>query len=436
MVRSDRSVHTMPGRHAKDQHRQNGGIRRAVEISRTVNTTQYNTTQYNTTQYNTTQYNTVQHNTVRNSTTQHSTTQHSTTQHSTKQYNTTQYNTTQYNTTQYNTTQYNTTQYNTTSTTQHSKTQHSTKQYNTTQYITIGYFDHSVVTFKLLVRSHLQFPPSSNKTVSSHDGQEIMLNSLHKYEPRLHVVKVNSRTQKKTILTFSFPETQFIAVTAYQNEEITALKIKHNPFAKAFLDAKERSTNPNAYPYLLPSQIEAKQRERAQSFEALQDHCKKYLTAAAEAHNSSHSSSEGGSSLTSSPIHETFGFHPPGFGWLRPDQRDFIDDPSCGQDRTLSHFATPWYLAPSAGHPLVPPPAHQFAPHLGLANPHCDRLAFRNSRQHTGYHPYQRRSPPHHERPHCQSLPTGSGIDSEFPDPVSRHFLPRKKVITVDSWSQ
>ncbi|XP_015283496.1 PREDICTED: brachyury protein [Gekko japonicus] len=36
-------------------------------------------------------------------------------------------------------------------------------------------------------------------------------------------------------------QTQFIAVTAYQNEEITALKIKYNPFAKAFLDAKERS---------------------------------------------------------------------------------------------------------------------------------------------------------------------------------------------------
>ncbi|KAM3606648.1 uncharacterized protein V6R79_020490 [Siganus canaliculatus] len=38
-------------------------------------------------------------------------------------------------------------------------------------------------------------------------------------------------------------ETQFIAVTAYQNEEITSLKIKHNPFAKAFLDAKERGEN-------------------------------------------------------------------------------------------------------------------------------------------------------------------------------------------------
>ncbi|KAK7476196.1 hypothetical protein BaRGS_00032550, partial [Batillaria attramentaria] len=73
-----------------------------------------------------------------------------------------------------------------------------------------------------------------------HPLLNIMLNSLHKYEPRLHIVRVNSRTQKKSILTYSFPETQFIAVTAYQNEEITALKIKHNPFAKAFLDAKER----------------------------------------------------------------------------------------------------------------------------------------------------------------------------------------------------
>ncbi|XP_045196119.1 T-box transcription factor T homolog 1-like [Mercenaria mercenaria] len=71
-------------------------------------------------------------------------------------------------------------------------------------------------------------------------GGQIMLNSLHKYEPRLHVVKVTANAQKKRISSFNFPETQFIAVTAYQNEEITALKIKHNPFAKAFLDAKER----------------------------------------------------------------------------------------------------------------------------------------------------------------------------------------------------
>ncbi|CAG09486.1 unnamed protein product, partial [Tetraodon nigroviridis] len=69
-------------------------------------------------------------------------------------------------------------------------------------------------------------------------GGQVMLNSLHKYEPRIHIVRVG--VTRKMITSHSFPETQFIAVTAYQNDEITALKIKHNPFAKAFLDAKER----------------------------------------------------------------------------------------------------------------------------------------------------------------------------------------------------
>lgn len=75
----------------------------------------------------------------------------------------------------------------------------------------------------------------TNKTNGS--GQ-IMLNSLHKYEPRVHLVRVNS--EQRRVVTYPFPETQFIAVTAYQNEEVTSLKIKYNPFAKAFLDAKER----------------------------------------------------------------------------------------------------------------------------------------------------------------------------------------------------
>uniref|UniRef100_A0A8C9FZX2 T-box domain-containing protein n=1 Tax=Pavo cristatus TaxID=9049 RepID=A0A8C9FZX2_PAVCR len=68
---------------------------------------------------------------------------------------------------------------------------------------------------------------------------QIMLNSLHKYEPQVHIVRVGG--PHRMVMNCSFPETQFIAVTAYQNEEITALKIKYNPFAKAFLDAKERN---------------------------------------------------------------------------------------------------------------------------------------------------------------------------------------------------
>lgn len=73
----------------------------------------------------------------------------------------------------------------------------------------------------------------TNKT---NGAGQIMLNSLHKYEPRVHLVRVGSEDRR--LLTYPFPETQFIAVTAYQNEEVTSLKIKYNPFAKAFLDAK------------------------------------------------------------------------------------------------------------------------------------------------------------------------------------------------------
>merc|ERR1719494_10774 len=81
----------------------------------------------------------------------------------------------------------------------------------------------------------------------STNNQVVMLNSLHKYEPRLHIMKVGGKDSEKTVSTHSFPETHFIAVTAYQNEEITALKIKYNPFAKAFLDAKERSEQQEYY---------------------------------------------------------------------------------------------------------------------------------------------------------------------------------------------
>uniref|UniRef100_UPI00358FF549 T-box transcription factor T-like n=1 Tax=Myxine glutinosa TaxID=7769 RepID=UPI00358FF549 len=78
----------------------------------------------------------------------------------------------------------------------------------------------------------------SNKMNGS--GQ-VMLNSLHKYQPRIHIVRVGG--SQGLLSSHTFPETRFIAVTAYQNEEITALKIQHNPFAKAFLD-KRRSESP------------------------------------------------------------------------------------------------------------------------------------------------------------------------------------------------
>ncbi|KAJ7984477.1 hypothetical protein DPEC_G00355230 [Dallia pectoralis] len=63
----------------------------------------------------------------------------------------------------------------------------------------------------------------------------IILHSLHRYQPRVHVIEA------RDVLrwgggqhSFIFPETQFLTVTAYQNNKITELKIQSNPFAKGF----------------------------------------------------------------------------------------------------------------------------------------------------------------------------------------------------------
>lgn len=53
-----------------------------------------------------------------------------------------------------------------------------------------------------------------------------MLNSLHKYEPRIHIIRVGAPESNRTVVSHSFPETQFIAVTAYQNEEVRAVRLE------------------------------------------------------------------------------------------------------------------------------------------------------------------------------------------------------------------
>jgi len=93
---------------------------------------------------------------------------------------------------------------------------------------------------------------------------QTILNSMHKYQPRFHLVRANDilKLPYSTFRTYVFKETEFIAVTAYQNEkvstviksmridrlyglliaafvsppQITQLKIDNNPFAKGFRD--------------------------------------------------------------------------------------------------------------------------------------------------------------------------------------------------------
>ena len=66
---------------------------------------------------------------------------------------------------------------------------------------------------------------------------------MHKFQPRVYLVLRRDGNcgpvtdiEKEEFRTFVFPETQFTAVTAYQNQCITKLKIESNPFAKGFRD--------------------------------------------------------------------------------------------------------------------------------------------------------------------------------------------------------
>ncbi|KAH8246509.1 hypothetical protein KR038_007554 [Drosophila bunnanda] len=75
---------------------------------------------------------------------------------------------------------------------------------------------------------------------------QVVLNSMHRYQPRIHLVRLShgqsipgnpKELQDMDHKTFVFPETVFTAVTAYQNQLITKLKIDSNPFAKGFRDS-------------------------------------------------------------------------------------------------------------------------------------------------------------------------------------------------------
>lgn len=52
---------------------------------------------------------------------------------------------------------------------------------------------------------------------------QTILNSMHKYQPRFHLVRANDilKLPYSTFRTYVFKETEFIAVTAYQNEKVT-----------------------------------------------------------------------------------------------------------------------------------------------------------------------------------------------------------------------
>jgi hypothetical protein len=68
-------------------------------------------------------------------------------------------------------------------------------------------------------------------------AQVVSLNSMHKYQPRVVISKFISKRIQEPIFTHDLVKCTFIGVTAYQNDQVTQLKIDHNPFAKAFRES-------------------------------------------------------------------------------------------------------------------------------------------------------------------------------------------------------
>ncbi|XP_026164161.1 MAX dimerization protein MGA a isoform X2 [Mastacembelus armatus] len=72
--------------------------------------------------------------------------------------------------------------------------------------------------------------------ISDQDGNTI-LHPMHRYLPRLHVVQTDKASKDvklngPNVVTFTFPQTEFMAVMSYQNLRFAQLKVACNPFAK------------------------------------------------------------------------------------------------------------------------------------------------------------------------------------------------------------
>lgn len=98
----------------------------------------------------------------------------------------------------------------------------------------------------------------SSLSISSVFWFQIVLNSMHKYQPRIHVIEINTggpQDSQTTLQTHSFPETQFIAVTAYQNTDVSILpgfKANHVPCESCIFNVSLRILFGTPFAFGLP----------------------------------------------------------------------------------------------------------------------------------------------------------------------------------------
>ncbi|NWI30997.1 TBX22 factor, partial [Sula dactylatra] len=113
--------------------------------------------------------------------------------------------------------------------------------YHSSQWMVAGNTDHSCITPRLYIhpdspcsgetwmRQIISFDRVKLTNNEMDDKGHIILQSMHKYKPRVHVITQDSRFDlaqipslpAEGVQTFSFQETEFTTVTAYQNQQFT-----------------------------------------------------------------------------------------------------------------------------------------------------------------------------------------------------------------------
>eukprot|EP00064_Thunnus_orientalis_P011157 superscaffoldBa00001583_g11187 len=113
--------------------------------------------------------------------------------------------------------------------------------YHSSQWMVAGNTDHSCISPRLYVhpdspcagetwmRQVISFDRIKLTNNEMDDKGHIILQSMHKYRPRVHVIRHDPRMDLSQIQSlpaegvhsFSFPETEFTTVTAYQNQQVT-----------------------------------------------------------------------------------------------------------------------------------------------------------------------------------------------------------------------
>lgn len=83
---------------------------------------------------------------------------------------------------------------------------------------------------------------------------QIILNSMHRYQPRFHVVYVDPRKDsekyaEENFKTFVFEETRFTAVTAYQNHRVSIWSslLRHKPSSTSFIKTHTPKPSPHNF---------------------------------------------------------------------------------------------------------------------------------------------------------------------------------------------